>query len=116
MASGDIQISFTGGTAVLGAAAGGMDLKILANFTSRITYDLVARPQIKSPEDLRGKRFGVQSIGGMVWMGAILGLEHLGLEPVRDKIDILVIGDESVLAQALAAERSTQRSSIAPSA
>jgi len=103
MASGEIQIGYTGGTAVLGAAVGGADLKILASFTSRVTYDLVVRPEIKSPEDLRGKRFGVQSIGGTVWMGAILGLEHLGLEPVRDKIDILVVGDQTVLAQALAA-------------
>ena len=103
MASGEIQIGYTGGTAVLGAAVGGADLKILASFTSRVTYDLVVRPEIKSPEDLRGKRFGVQSIGGTVWMGAILGLEHLGLEPVRDKIDILVVGDQTILAQALAA-------------
>jgi len=103
MVPGEIQIGYTGGTAVLGAAAGGSDLKLLATFTNRVTYDLVARPQIKSPGDLRGKRFGVQSIGGTVWMGAILGLEHLGLEPVRDKIDILVVGDQTVLAQALAA-------------
>ena len=103
MASGDIQIGYTGGTAVLGAAAGGTDLKTLASFTNRVTYDLVTRPEIKSPQDLRGKRFGVQSIGGTVWMGAILGLEHLGLEPVRDKIDILAVGDQTVLAQALAA-------------
>jgi len=103
MASGDIQIGYTGGSAVLGAAAGGAELKVLANFSSRVTYDIVARPEIKSPQDLRGKRFGVQSIGGTVWMGAILGLEHLGLEPVRDKIDILVVGDQTVLAQALAA-------------
>ena len=103
MASGDIQIGYTGGTAVLGAAAGGTDLKTLASFTNRVTYDLVTRPEIKSPQDLRGKRFGVQSIGGTVWMGAILGLEHLGLEPVRDKINILVVGDQTVLAQALVA-------------
>ena len=103
MASGEIQIAQTGGTAVLGAAAGGAELKMLTSFTSRVIYDLVARPEIKSPQDLRGKRFGVQSIGGTVWMGAILGLEHLGLEPVRDKINILVVGDQTVLAQALVA-------------
>jgi len=103
MMAGEIQIGYTGGTAVLGAAVGGSDLRILATFTNRVTYDLVARPEIKSPGDLRGKRFGVQSVGGSVWMGAILGLEHLGLEPVRDKINILVVGDQSVLAQALAA-------------
>lgn len=103
MTSGDIEVGYTGGTAVMGAAVGGADLKIIAAFTNRVTYDLVARPGIKNPEDLRGKRFGVQSIGGTVWMGAILGLEYLGLEPERDKISILVVGDQTVLAQALVA-------------
>ena len=101
LTSGDIQIGYTGGTAVLGAAASGSDLKILAAFTNRVTYDVVARKSIKSPEDLRGKIFGVQSIGGTVWMGAILALEHFGLDPVRDKISLIAAGDQSVLAQAL---------------
>src|SRR5438094_163615 len=49
-----------------------------------------------------GKKFGVQSIGGTVWMGAILALEHLGLDPERDKISIIAAGDQTVLAQAVA--------------
>jgi len=101
LTSGDIQVGYTGGTAVLGSAASGSDLKILAAFTNRVTYDVVARKGIKSPEDLRGKIFGVQSIGGTVWMGAILALEHFGLDPVRDKISLIAAGDQSVLAQAL---------------
>ena len=101
LASGDIQIGYTGGTAVLGAASGGVDLKILAAFTNRGTYDVVARPGIKTPEELRGKKFGVQSIGGTVWMGAILALEHFGLDPDRDKVSLIAVGDQVVLAQAL---------------
>jgi len=101
LASGDIQIGYTGGTAVLGAAASGVDLKILAAFTNRVTYDVVARPGIKTPEELRGKKFGVQSIGGTVWMGAILALEHFGLDPDRDKVSLIAAGDQVVLAQAL---------------
>ena len=103
LTSGDIQIGYTGGTAVLGSAASGSDLKILAAFTNRVTYDVVARRGIKSPEELRGKIFGVQSIGGTVWMGAILALEHFGLDPNRDKISLIAAGDQSVLAQALMA-------------
>ncbi len=103
LTSGDIQVGYTGGTAVLGAAAGGSDLKILAAFTNRVTYDVVARPGIKTAEDLRGKIFGVQSIGGTVWMGAILALEHFGLDPNRDTISLIAAGDQSVLAQALMA-------------
>ena len=102
MASNEIEVGYTGGTAVIGAAASGSDLKVLSALTNRVTYDLVVRPGIKTPEDLRGKKFGVQAIGGTVWMGAILALEHLGLEPERDKIAIIAAGDQTVLAQALA--------------
>ena len=101
LTSGDMDAGYTGGTAVLGAAAGGIDLKILAVMTNRVTYDLVARPGIKSAEELRGKRFGVTSIGGTLWMGAVLGLERLGIDTNRDDIRFLVIGDQVVLSQAL---------------
>ena len=52
-------------------------------------------------EDLKGKKLGVQSIGG-VWTLAMLALEHLGLEPNRDKIMVLVLGDHSILTQSMA--------------
>jgi hypothetical protein len=50
---------------------------------------------------LRGKRFGIQAFGGGLWMGAMLGLESLGLDPQRDNINVLQIGDQSVIAQAI---------------
>ena len=101
MAANEIDVGYTGGTAVVGAVANGADLKVLSAFTNRVTYDLMVKPGIKSPEDLRGKKFGIQAIGGTVWMGAILALEHLKLDPDRDKINILAVGDQNVLAQAL---------------
>jgi len=101
LASGDIQIGSTGGSAMLAAIAAGHDLKMLAAFSSRNTYDLVTRPSIKKAEELRGKRFGVTSIGGTVWMGIMLWLEHFGLDEQRDKIQLQVIGDQSIQMQAL---------------
>ncbi len=102
MTAGDIDVGYTGGPPIVTAAATGSDLKILCAFTNHVTYDVVVRPGIKAPQELKGKKFGVQVIGGSVWMGAILGLEHLGLDPDRDKINLLAVGDQSVLAQALA--------------
>jgi ABC-type nitrate/sulfonate/bicarbonate transport system substrate-binding protein len=101
MTSGDLQIGFTGGTAVLGAAVGGLDLKILSIVTNRVTLDLVARPGIKTAADLRGKRFGTAAIGGTLWMSAVLGLERLGVDVNRDDIRFLAIGDAALLTQAL---------------
>jgi len=103
--SGDIQAAYTGGTAVLSAAARGLDLQIVANTRSKLTYDIVARPEIKKPADLRGKVFGVQALGGTVWMGGILGLEYLGLDSTRDNIKLIPFGDQTILAQALEARR-----------
>jgi ABC-type nitrate/sulfonate/bicarbonate transport system substrate-binding protein len=101
LASGDIHFASTGGSATLAAIAAGHDLKILATFSSRNTYDLVTRPNIKRAEELRGKRFGVTSIGGTVWMGALLWLEHFGLDGQRDQIQFQVIGDQTIQMQAM---------------
>jgi ABC-type nitrate/sulfonate/bicarbonate transport system substrate-binding protein len=101
LTSGDIHFGSTGGTATLAAIAAGHDLKMVAAFSSRNTYDLVTRPSIKRAEELRGKRFGVTSIGGTVWMGIMLRLEHFGLDEQRDKIQLQVIGDQSIQMQAL---------------
>jgi ABC-type nitrate/sulfonate/bicarbonate transport system substrate-binding protein len=76
---------------------------MVAALNAKVTYDLVAAPAIKTIKDLRGKRFGIQAFGGGLWMGAMLGLESLGLDPQRDNINVLQIGDQSVIAQALEA-------------
>jgi NitT/TauT family transport system substrate-binding protein len=101
VSSGATQIAYAGVASTLGAVSGGTDLKMIASFTNRLSYTMVARPDLKKPEDLRNKRFGVQAIGGSVWMGAVLGLEHLGLDQRRDNINIMNVGDQSVLAQAM---------------
>jgi ABC-type nitrate/sulfonate/bicarbonate transport system substrate-binding protein len=99
LAAGSIHIGRTGGSATLGAASAGHDFKLVATFSSRNTYDLVVRPNIKRAEDLRGKTFAVTSIGGTSWMGVLLWLEHLGLDQQRDNIRFQVIGDQAVQVQ-----------------
>lgn len=103
MATNEVDVGYTGGSAVIGAVAGGADLKILSAFTNRVSYDLMVRPGIKTAEDLRGKKFGIQNLGGSLWMGAILALEHLGLDADRDKITMIAVGDQNVMAHALEA-------------
>ena len=89
-------------TVLLNTAQQGMDLKIFAAFnTGRISDHLVTRAGIKNPEDLRGKRFGVVNIGTGTWITTILALEHLGLDPKRDNITILPVGNVTQIAKAL---------------
>ena len=101
MAAGDIQIGRTAGAAVLSAVAAGHDLKMLATFSSRNSYDVVTRPNIKRPEDLRGKRLAINSVGGGTWIGAMLWLEQFGLDVQRDQILLQSTGDQGVQSQAL---------------
>lgn len=99
--TGDVQFGYTGGTATLGSAVGGLDLKMIAAFANRVQTDLVVRPDIKTAADLKGKRLGVTSIGGSGWMSAMLGLEQLGLNPERDQISLSAFGDQRVISQAV---------------
>lgn len=103
--SGDIEVGYTGGTAVLGAASQGLYLRILSSISSKLTHSMVANPNFKTAEQLRGKKFGIQSIGGSTWMHTILGLEHVGLDVKRDNISLLVIGDSVLIGQSLEAGR-----------
>jgi len=101
LVAGDIDVAFTSGVSVLGAAAQGIDVKMLTSISSRVSWKLVAVPQIKNAPDLRGKRLGVQSIVGSTWMYSMLALEQLGLEPKRDNIAFLPIGNPVTIAHAL---------------
>ena len=97
-------IGYIGAPAVLLRAAEGADVKIVGSFsTGRVTGHVVARPEIKKPEELRGKRVGVRAIGAGLWIQTILALEHLGLDPKRDNISTLAIGDPPQIMQALEA-------------
>jgi ABC-type nitrate/sulfonate/bicarbonate transport system substrate-binding protein len=73
----------------------------MATFSSRNSYDVVVRPNIKRVEDIRGKRIAINSLGGGTWMGVMLWLEHFGLDAQRDQVLLQSIGDQSLQAQAL---------------
>ncbi len=102
--TGNVPLGCIGGPAALLQAVEGTDLKILGSFdTARLSGHIVARPGITKPEDLRGKRFGVRVIGAAQWIHTILALEHLGLDPKRDNISTLAVGDEPQIVRALEA-------------
>ncbi len=101
LASGDIQIAYTIPGSVVSAAASGMDVAFFGGIINLAEGDFMGAKNIHRAEDLKGKRLGVQSIGGGTWSNSMLAIEYLGLEPNRDKITVLVIGDTPVLAQSL---------------
>lgn len=105
LVSGEMELGYTGGTSVVGAAGQGNYLRILSSISSTLTHTIMAHPSIKRVEELRGKRFGIQNMGSSTWMHTMLALEHVGLDPKRDAINILSIGDSVLIGQALEAGR-----------
>lgn len=105
LASDEVQVAYTVPSSVLNAAAGGMDIAFFAGLVNRPDGDLVVAPEIRSASDLKGKRLGIQSMEGGVWSLTVLALEYLGLEPTRDNISLLTLGDQSVLARSFIAGR-----------
>ena len=102
--TGENPVGFIGAPAALLRAAAGTSLKILGCFnTTRVFAHVVTRPDIRKPEDLCGKRFGVRALGAGQWIQTIVALEYLGLDSKRDEISILAIGDQTQMARALEA-------------
>ena len=103
LAGGETQFHVGSATGTsIGAMAGGLDLAFIAGLINKLDGAFVVIPSIRSPADLKGKKIGVQSIGGGVWMFTMLAFEHWGLDPDRDKIQFRILGDQSVQAQAIA--------------
>jgi len=102
LAANEAQFYLTSATgASLGAMAGGLDLVYVAGLINKLAGYFVTSQKIRTPEDLKGKTLGVQSIGGGIWMFAQMALDYWGLNAERDQIQMRVIGDQSVLVQAL---------------
>jgi len=102
LAGGETQFHVGSATGTsIGAMAGGLDIAYIAGLINKLDGAFMVNPSIKTPADLKGKKIGVQSIGGGVWMFSLLAFEHWGLNPERDNIQFRIIGDQSVLAQAI---------------
>jgi NitT/TauT family transport system substrate-binding protein len=79
--SGDSEV------AVIGAASitrpfvqGNKDPVIIGGIKSLLTHSIIAKPDIKSPEQLKGKRIGVSRIGSNPHYFAVQALRHYGID------------------------------------
>jgi ABC-type nitrate/sulfonate/bicarbonate transport system substrate-binding protein len=103
LSSGETQFHWGSVSAAnLGAIAEGADLVFVAGFINKLTGNFIASPKIQSPVDLKGKSLGVNSLSGGGWIFTMLMLDYWGLVPERDKIQFRALGDQAVIAQAMA--------------
>ena len=64
LVGGSIQMSQNSASAAIGAALRGVPVVIIATSENKMPFQIVARPEIKDPQQLRGKKIGVQRFGG----------------------------------------------------
>lgn len=77
----------------LAAAAAGEDVIGLATVGPKMPYYFMARPEIRAPGDLRGKKIGISGMGlSAARIATILALKRFGLDPRRDNITLVPTG------------------------
>ena len=99
--SGDIDYLLAWGSAIR-AAVTGVPIKAVVGMAARPLHVLIARHDIKTPKDLKGKIIGVDSFAGTVDYLSRVAARHFGLEPEKD-IKIIVTGESPTRPAALRA-------------
>ena len=98
--SGQLQFSGAGAESVIAARIEGGDIVLLACPTDLEPILFMARPEIKSPADLRGKSSAVTRLGSSTHFYLRAALRYIGLDPEKD-MTILQLGAGPEVALAL---------------
>ena len=85
MLGGEAQVMIDGGVGLVRTVIGGnADLVFIAGIKNHLTQSILAKPEIKRLEDLRGKKIGVTRIGATTHYFAIQVFKRRGMEAGRD--------------------------------
>src|SRR5712692_5223626 len=84
MLGGDAEIGLTGGEGNIRAyVQGATDFVFIGAVKNVLTHSILAGPAIKRPEDLKGKKIGINRIGSNPHYFAVQALRQKGLDPTR---------------------------------
>ena len=96
--SGEVPIgTFTGGAVVNANLAGG-DLVIVASSLNVFTFVVMAKPEIRSVEDLKGKKIGISRFGSATDFGLRFAESQWPIKRQRDFAVIQIGGVTDILA------------------
>jgi len=85
MLGGDAEIGLTGGEGNIRAyVQGATDFVFIGAVKNVLTHSILAGPEIKRPEDLKGKKIGINRIGSNPHYFAVQALRQKGLDPTKD--------------------------------
>jgi ABC-type nitrate/sulfonate/bicarbonate transport system substrate-binding protein len=97
--SGQLQFSGAGAESIVAARIEGGDVVLLACPVDSDPVYLIARPEIKSPAELKGKATAVTRLGSTTHFYLRAALRHVGLDPEKDVVILqLGTGTEAVSA------------------
>ena len=100
MMAGEVAISTANSQAVVDTGLQGGDLVAVGAIVNFVALYVIAAPEIKTVQDLKGKPVGVTRFGATTDFAVQMFLKKYGLEPVRD-VPIIQIGGVPELAAAL---------------
>jgi len=89
--AGETQITQGAGTGSILAKLSGADTVMIASLLDTTNQSLMVLPDIRAPQDLKGKRLGVTRYGSLSDFGTRRYLQQVGLVPEKD-VQILQIG------------------------
>jgi NitT/TauT family transport system substrate-binding protein len=92
MLAGQVPVGLVGATHVVNANTGGGDFVMILGLQNSLDYLFIARPNIKSAEELKGKKVAIGTPSGSASLATYVALDYLGLSPRRDNIVLLGIG------------------------
>jgi ABC-type nitrate/sulfonate/bicarbonate transport system substrate-binding protein len=83
--NGDAEIGVTGAVGNVRAYVQGFtDLVFIGGIKNFLTHSILAKPDIKRPEDLKGKKVAVGRFGGNTHYFTIQALKRLGMDAAKD--------------------------------
>jgi NitT/TauT family transport system substrate-binding protein len=77
--SGQTQLASIGAPEMVAGAASGGQVSYLATLTPVFTYELFAK--VNNAQELKGKRVGITSTSGSLYIATVEALQQLGLQP-----------------------------------
>ena len=95
--AGEIQLAQVTGVSTSGAILAGADVRIIASVQDRLSGSIYARPEIKTPEDLKGKKIGISRFGAVSETAVAMFLARFGLKRNTDVAIIQVGGLPEVI-------------------
>ena len=100
--NGDAEIGVTGAVGNVRAIVQGFnDLVFIGGIKNFLTHSILGKPDIKRPEDLKGKKIGVGRFGGNTHYFTIQALRRLGMDATKEVQMIQTGGGPETLAALL---------------